>query len=388
MPDWFRTQPNTMPPLPDLPGPRIPAGGMPTLPAAPQRKPSGWVKAQAPSEASDRMQGVSASVVMHHFARSEIRSLDASADALYARLVARLRGRPEFRRFSDKQIREVIKNITYRLQSAELTINFKVDNYFKTENTWTHYAQMYELAQRQIAQADGTTRPQMRLTDGDMNPAIVRDAADTRVMFGAHVHQPDRQGIARVMQTGGLKTVGTNAAGKTEYAAYNTHFNPKARQQFAALNYGRRPHGGIQGYGRSHFVLRNPLKEQAIFYVGDTFNVQDTNSRVTYGMLFAAAVYGSDTLLDDIVNSCFRQMILPDTDKSDLLIEAHIFDRIAFAKDVQEMRISAMDINDGPAGQFLAGTLDQAGMEAARQNLRDNARKFATRNGIKLVWMD
>jgi SOS response regulatory protein OraA/RecX len=105
-------------------------------------------------------------------------------------------------------------------------------------------------------------------------------------------------------------------------------------------------------------------------------------------MLFAAAVYGNDNLLNDILNSCYRQMFLSDTDTSDLLIEAHIFEQIAFAKDVLEMRVSERDINTGPATQFLAGTLDQAGMEAAKQVLRDNARKFATRNGIKLVWMD
>ena len=116
------------------------------------------------------------------------------------------------------------------------------------------------------------------------------------------------------------------------------------------------------------YVLEGSVrKEQAIYYIGDTFTVQDTNSRVTYRMLFAAAVYGSDALLDDIVNSCYRQMILPDTDVADRLIEAHIFDRIAFAKDVLEMRISATDINAGAGEQFLAGALDQAGMEAARQ---------------------
>jgi hypothetical protein len=366
----------------------MPAGGLPPLPATPQRKPGGWVKAQAPSELPDRLQGVSAAVVMHHFARSEIRSLDAAADALYARLVARLRGCQEFRKFSDKQLREVIRNITYRLQSAELTINFKADGYFKAENTWTHYAQMYDLAQRKVSQADGTSKLQMRLTDNAMNPATTRDAADSRVTFGAHVNQPNRQGIARFMQTGGLKPAGTNAAGQTEYEAYNTQFNPKARQQFAALNYGRRPHGGIQGYGPSHFVLRDSLKEQAIYYVGDTFTVQNTHSRVTYGMLFAAAVYGTDNLLNDILNSCYRQMILSDTDKSDLLIEAHIFEQIAFTKDVVEMRISERDVSAGPAALFLADKLDQAGMAAAKQTLRDNARKFATRNGIKLVWMD
>ena len=51
------------------------------------------------------------------------------------------------------------------------------------------------------------------------------------------------------------------------------------------------------------------------------------------------------------------------------------------------MRISQRDINGGPGTRFLAGTIDQAGMEAERKALADNARKFAARNGIQLVWM-
>jgi hypothetical protein len=103
--------------------------------------------------------------------------------------------------------------------------------------------------------------------------------------------------------------------------------------------------------------------------------------------LFAAAVYGSDNLVDDILNSCYRQMILGDTSNTDMLIEGHIFEQIAFAKDVLEMRLSENDINSGPAREFIIGNLDAAGMDAAKQTLRDNARKFAARNGIKLVWM-
>jgi hypothetical protein len=247
---------------------------------------------------------------------------------------------------------------------------------------------MYELAQRDVTQADGTTKRQMRLTDTAMNPASTRDVADTRVTFGSNITKPGMQGVARFMQTGGLTAAGTNAAGNTEYVANNPHFNPKARQQFAALNYGRRPHGGIQGYGRSHFVLRDSLKNGAIYYIGDTFSVADSNSRVTYGMLFAVAIYASDALLDDVLNSCYRQISLPDTDFSNLLVEAHIFEQIAFAKDVKEMRISEVGINSETGGLLLSGALDLAALTKLRQTIHDNARKFAVRNGIKLVWMD
>jgi hypothetical protein len=388
MPDWFRVQPKTMPPLPQLPEPKVPAGGMPALPATPPPKATGWTKAAMPTQLPDSKQGISAAVVMQHFARGEIRSLNTGADALYARLFTRLKARNEFRKFKDKQIQEIIKNVTFMLQTADLTINFKAQSYFTVENTWKTYAQMYDLAQRDVTQADGTTKREMRLADGAMNPAMARDAADTRVTFGSNITNPGMQGVSRFMQTGGLTAVGTNASGSTEYAANNPHFNPKARQQFAALNYGRRPHGGIQGYGGSHFVLRDSLKDNAIYYVGDTFTVADANSRVTYGTLFAVAAYASDALLDDILNSCYRQMSLCDVDFTDLLIEGHIFEQVAFAKDIKEMRISEKDISASTANLLFTGSIDLAGLTALRTTIKDNARKFASRNGIKLVWMD
>ncbi|HEY1932499.1 MAG TPA: hypothetical protein VGG99_10840 [Acetobacteraceae bacterium] len=79
--------------------------------------------------------------------------------------------------------------------------------------------------------------------------------------------------------------------------------------------------------------------------------------------------------------------ILPDTDVASRRIEAHIFEQISFAKDVLEMRVSERDINTAPSTLLLNGTLDDAGYKASKQTLRDNARKFATRNGIKLVWV-
>jgi hypothetical protein len=340
-----------------------------------------------PTQLPDSKQGISAKVVTHHFVRSEIRALNAGEAALYARLVARLKARPEFRKFKDREIGEVIKNITFRLQQAELTINFKALNYFRTPNTWRTYAQMYELALRDEKQADGTTRRQMRLAGNSMNSATSRDVADTKVTFGSNIDNPAMQGVSRFMQTGGLTAVGTNAAGADEYAANNPHFNARTRQKFTALNYGRRPHGGSVAYGASHFVLNDSLKVNAIYYAGDTFFVPDATTRVTYGMVFAVAVHASDDLLDDIINSCYRQVILPDTTKGDLLVEGHVFDEIAFAKDVKEMRVSNSDITSSTGALLLSGEVDHAGLAKLREDIKTNARDFATRNRIRLVWM-
>lgn len=360
---------------------------MPQLPGKPAA-PSGWAKGQAPTQASDKMQRVSAAVVMQHFARSEVRSIDKVSDAFYAAMVMKLRTMREFARFKDGQLREVIKNITYKLQTAELTINFKAASYFSAPNDWRTYRQMYDMALQDVKQADGGTKREMRLTGNALNPATTRDAADTKVTFGANIKTPQMQGAARFMQTGGLKDVSNGAAGGPVYTANNAHFNPRARQLFAGLNYGRRPHGSSTQYGLSHFVLQDGFKTNAIYYAGDTFYVTDANARVTYGMLFALVLHASDNLTKAILDSCYRQTSLKDTSNGDELVEAHIFDEIQFAKDIKEMRVSNNDIINETGSLMLSGKVSMEDLPKLREDIKKNARDFASRNNIKLVWMD
>lgn len=67
----------------------------------------------------------------------------------------------------------------------------------------------------------------------------------------------------------------------------NPYFNPKRKQIFAALNYGRRPHGSSLQYGNCHLVLNPGLKVNAPYCGADTFflNQQDTSAQMPYQML-------------------------------------------------------------------------------------------------------
>src|SRR5947209_11906918 len=98
MSDWFRGPPKVMPPLPALPTRGVPAA-----------KPGAWTKPTTPTKLPDSKQGISAAVVMHQFARGEVRTLNQQSEALYARLIARLKARPEFKGWSDLKLREIIK---------------------------------------------------------------------------------------------------------------------------------------------------------------------------------------------------------------------------------------------------------------------------------------
>jgi hypothetical protein len=353
MTDWFRKQPKIR-----SGGHRAPA--MPTLPI----RPIGWTKSTTPTALPEKHEPVSAKVVMHQFARGEVRNLSKAHDDLHAKVVDKLLSLPEFSRMGPEQLTAVIKNMTHKLQSSDLTINFSVAGWFTAPNDTKFYTQMYERGTTRVAGADGGT--EKHLKGNKMNTANIRDAADTRVMFGANIDSPDMEGAARFMKTGG-----TEDAGASSFKINNGQFNPRARQLFAGLNYGRRPNGSTTDYGKSYLVLREGMKHNAIYYMGDTFLKAITaDVRVTYGTLFAVLLYtDEDDVVADLINSCYRGMKLDNVmGNMKKLLEAHIYSPINFRQDVDEMHAAESELK-GSKG------------EAIRKNMQD----FCVKNSIKLV---
>ncbi|WP_421989224.1 hypothetical protein [Roseococcus sp.] len=380
MSDWFRKQPKIgtarLPRAPMPPMPAAPATAAPALPAAPA--PGGWARSSTPTQLPANMQAISARVVMHHFARSEVRHLDKREAQLHAQVVAKLHTMPEFANMPDAQIADVIKNMARSMQSAALTINFPTVGWFDRPNHYRVYKQMYERGDEMATADDGTRE---RIVKGNSsNKAGQRDAVDTRVSFAPNVNTPGMAGVKRFMQTGG----GEIRSG-TNVTVPNAQFNSKARQVFAALNYGRRPSGATTAYGPHYFVLKERFKANAIYYMGDTFTPgMDHNSRITYGFLPALLLYASKDALQDIINSTYRSMTLRDMELADRMVEAHIYDRIIFSEAVEEMVINRARFELDIKGQIFLN--DRADL-TVEQGV-NNAKIFANVNNIKLRWRD
>jgi hypothetical protein len=364
MVDWFRKQPKI-----NTPAPQIASRRLPQLPALPP-KPA-WVKSATPTKLPPDKQGASAKVVMHHFARSEVRNLTAQAETLHGKVVAKLRTLPEFANFTNDQLVEVIRQLTFRLQTADLTVNFKASSWFRTPNQSRTYQQMYERGAQMVAGKDGGQ--ELRIAGNAMNKVDVRDAADTRVTFGANVNTLALQGVARFMQTGGLtETDQSDGTGRKLHAVSNKNFNPRARQNFAALNYARRGSGPAPEYGESLLILNENLKKNAVYYMGDTFNGGITAAdRVSYGMLFAVILQAEGEVLRGVIDSCYRCIFNPPEESWNgvkQMIEAHIFEEIRFSSDVK-MMVLKPDFRD----------------QKKRLELVNNAKVFCNVNGIRLV---
>lgn len=367
MVNWFRKQP------------KVPDGPLQPLPLKPGQ--SAWSKGAAPQAADPKYRSVGARMTMQHFARHEVTDISSREAEMYTELIAVLKQYPDFAKLSKKQIVARIQEISKKLQSSDLTINFKCYKWSAGKNTYKAYTQMYDRGIRTVKLADGTETQEMRLKAGGGN--FKRDDADTKVTFTDKASSPQMQGVARFMQTGGLVDAGKDdKTGEDVAKAANAHFNPKARQIFAALNYGQREHASAPYYGESFLILKDELKLNAIYYPSDTFLQTDATKRATYGTLFAIVTFAGRLMRDQIIEVFHKNRSLEDVQGAGMgeLLEAHIFDTVVFSKDVKELRLSLREAADG-------GAKDNFNPPIAADTIKNNAREFCQRNGIKLSFI-
>jgi hypothetical protein len=326
-----------------------------------------------------RVTGPSAGLVQQHYVAARKEALYRRDKDLETKVKEALRGNALLhgvKTSGDKWL-EVYRKISANLQAADLTINFKADSWFSTENHYETYAQQYERSRRDASGA--------ATFEGDlnMNPAKVRADQDDKITFNnlrtpgkpAASTQPQRglmpgrQGIDRIrtqMEFRSSAQKDDRSANKSTVSSTNPHFNPKTKQVFAALNYGRRPHGSNIDYGTSHFVLSPKLKVNALYYPEDTFYSTDGSRQLAYHVLGAIVAYAKPDLLDPIIQSCYFGARLEDTSKARLMIEAHLFGEVRFTGSIDTM------VLDAPFGSTI----------------HENAKKFARKHGIRLILTD
>lgn len=326
--------------------------------------------------------GPSAGLVQKHLVEARQEQLHRRNKDLEAQVAKALREQASLShlKLSGDKWLAVYNKISERLQSADLTINFKADNWFTTENHYDTYAQQYERSGRADdgrAQFTGDTK---------LNPAKIRAEADDKITFkdiggnqppGPQQRglMPGRQGLDRVRGQMEFRADSAQRSAPnlvkpdnphTSVSTTNAHFNPKTKQVFAALNYGRRPHGSNYDYGTSHLVLSPKFKINALYYGGDTFYHADASQQLAYHVIGAVVAYAKPVLVDAIIASCYCGSRLDDTSKAELLLEAHLFTEVRFTSNVEQI------VLDAPHGSVI----------------HQNARKFAAKHGARLVLTD
>jgi len=325
-----------------------------------------------------KVTGPSAGLVQQHYVKARESDLHRRNPDLEGKVKKLLEEHQSFAHLKlkgDKWL-DIYRKINKNIQAADLTINFSGESWFSTENNYETYTQMYERS----VDKDG----KVKLINNMLNPADVRARVDDAVTFPeawnksapAPTHRGLRPGaqsgqrIQTQMAFGEQKAISKDGR-NVGVESLNSHFNPKTKQVFAALNYGRRPHGSSTGYGQSHLVLHPRFKVNSFYYAGDTFfiSTKDTTVQMPFGTLAAIMVHAKPSMVDAIIRSCYFGAALDDIDMTgsfQLLLEAHLFSGLSFSNNISEVRLSA---------------------EHAGSEVHKNASKFSAKHGAKLVLM-
>ena len=351
--------------------------------------------------------GSTSRAVQHTFTNARIRDINRRAiTTLFNPTLALLKANvPSLRKASPEKVQAAYFHMTERLQSAQLTINLVASSWFMTPNNYESYTQMYERAIR---------GGQMKLTDSDpKNPAEMRVVADEKATFPKSLvdvdyklgamgvkttkHDvkstpftpgrgltPGARGIGDAVQK---MTPGALVQSGSEYTASNAQFDPRTRQVFAALNYGRRPHGSCTDYGHSYLVLSDKFKRDALYFGGDTFGVFEgkavsAEDQISYDLLGAIYLKANASLRNDLQMSCITDGSLKDTSEKDLLLEAHLFEAVKFGGGASALCISGKDQIKDSTGAKRALTGGEW------QTIQTNARAFAGKHGLKLTFIE
>lgn len=323
--------------------------------------------------------GPSAGLVQRHYVEARQSALYSRNKDLEAKIAEVLRASiPGLSRKGDSWL-EAYRKINTALQCADLTINFKGHKWFAQPNLRSGYKHQYEIDG--LSQKGAYFMGPAQFKHNDQNPGLLRTFVDDAITFPARDAanapasgrglMPGRQGQARIEKQMKFDAIGAAGLSIKELAestdtalSANPYFNPKTKQVFAALNYGRRPYGSNFDYGTSHMVLHDKFKINALFYGGDTFfGPKDTSQQTAYGTIGSLVAWAKPELLKQIISACYEGSRLDDTKSPALLVEAHLFQELSFSSNIKTIYLAE------PAGSIFHA----------------NARTFASTHGARLI---
>lgn len=274
---------------------------------------------------------------------------------------------------SDPDIEDIISRLTAALRSAEVTVNFKAQEFFANKNTSASYTQMFE----RHSTMTGTGRYSHRI---DVAKATQSGGVEERARYEEEKFilpvTPRRADmfancVTRFGRTGGLHQM---QQGSDLFVPNNSHFVGATRPRYTALNYTGDRNGACANnghtYGCSVLVWKHDVKRRATFCPADTFLPQVTRETFcTYETMEVMLAWIEDAVLQDLYDMVVRN--LPASPRPGRFIECHIYDSLNFHGMLDHIRVSHTDLQDSDQPQSA---------------IERNITEFCQRNGTHWVW--
>jgi hypothetical protein len=270
-------------------------------------------------------------------------------DTDYQEALARIKVKvgPSFPPYFDAALcaKHIVLLIVKMIQDADFTINFRADQWFRTENTTASYTTMYENMARGIQ-------------PNPLNPPQMREQAENRVFrYDAGPQQARslppasfkvvRSDIIKYGASGGLQNRGAPA--QPTWQAANPTFAGLMRPRYSAVNFGKHKAGAATLYGQSHFVLKAYLRFNSTYSHVDTFDDSANNGNLCcYHNLYKIISACDDDFLDALIRCATQPGATYSSDaEGTRIIEAQIHADVLFNRDVEKMIVS---IKEAPLG--------------------------------------
>lgn len=329
-----------------------------------------------PSEAAARK-------VQHAFTNSRLADINQGSNQDFLkRIVKRELARElHVKKWDSPEMEQRYFLFTKQLQNAQLTINFKAKGWFENQAGFDEYKNMYDFGKTIKGNALNPVAPRVMADNIATMPKRMEGGAADQAM------NPGKMSLA----PGHQRSADTK---DNLFFSTNMQFNPKTKQIFAALNYGRRPHGSSTQYGESFFILSNDFKTNALYFAGDTFNcllpdgkggfgVNESSgltarSQLSYDTIAALILYANQWLRKEIIDCCLHAKTLSDTRNADDLVEAHLFHPVKMSGGVVAAWISGKDVS----------RMERQKDPTLWPKIKQNALAFGRRTGVRVHFWD
>ena len=361
----------------------IPAGGPPPLPPFNPRRRAGqqtsppqrsWVRGTVEDTPANRDQQARATAaasrarIAYEAEGAYQQAYQEAYDRVERKLIA------EGENPTEELVLDAVRHMTRTLQEAEVTINFKADEWFAGENTYDGYTQMFE--RHQITDNQGR-RIDVAKTTPSGKPDRRAQCEEAKFLGEMDLQRRGRLNLGantvnRFGQTEGMRPQG-------EYwIPDNPHFVGASRPRYAALNFTGDHNGALaaegQYYGRSVLVLKDDVKRIATFCAGDSFmGWVQPGQFCTYETMTALIAWMPAELFEDLYAKALQNRTV--AARPGKYIECHIFGPLRFRDKLMTIRASKPELLKSQGGRSLRTATRLYGAEV-------NLRKFCEANRV------
>jgi hypothetical protein len=227
------------------------------------------------------------------------------------------------------QVATVYKKMVAHLQQSDLTINFRIDDFFNRPIRGNRIINTWETDNDEPGYLDSRNIVEERLFNYSNNPPRTKKDKN-ELPFGT---------LTR------MRLFGSRTS--------NPFFKPGMRPKYGALNFANIEEGPARRYGSSYFVLKDYMKHNSTFFPSDSFQASTNSSELmaNYFDLHRIILHMAPKMLEALYKAV-SEIEVTNLNPGEY-IEAQMHSDVIFSRDIKTIYISKFDSMKVPQGSKI-----------------------------------